>query len=137
MLTIFNQNARRARVEMCLGPDIYRLYDGAVVVQQGARVGKSPLHALRGLAGALGILPIKVVKPAAGMGVDQGQRALFLLQGPHEGDQQAVLDDIGAIAGMEGQPASPEKVNIFLQIIYGRNLLKEQFTGQSVRFKNI
>jgi hypothetical protein len=36
------------------------------------------------------------------MSVDQGQRTLFLLQGPHKRDQQAVLYDIGAIAGMEG-----------------------------------
>jgi hypothetical protein len=36
------------------------------------------------------------------MGVDQRQRALFVLQGSHKGDQQAVLYDIGAIARMEG-----------------------------------
>jgi hypothetical protein len=36
------------------------------------------------------------------MGVDQGQRARFLLQGPHKGDQKAVLNDIGAVASMEG-----------------------------------
>ena len=28
-------------------------------------------------------------------------RALFELQGTHKGDEQAMLDDIGAIAGME------------------------------------
>ena len=49
-----------------------------------------------------GLLAAKVVEPAAGMGVDQGQRALFLLQGPDESDQQAMLHDIGAVAGMEG-----------------------------------
>ena len=48
------------------------------------------------------LLAFKVVQPAAGMGVDQGQRALFELQGPHKGDQQAVLHDIGAVASMEG-----------------------------------
>ena len=39
---------------------------------------------------------------AGRMGVDQGQPALFLLQGSHEGDQQAVLNNVGAIASMEG-----------------------------------
>jgi hypothetical protein len=36
------------------------------------------------------------------MGVDQSQRARLVLQGPHQGDQKAVLYDIGAIASMEG-----------------------------------
>jgi hypothetical protein len=36
------------------------------------------------------------------MGVDQGQRTLFVLQGLHKSNQQAVLHDIGAVAGMEG-----------------------------------
>ena len=35
------------------------------------------------------------------MGVDQRQRARFLLQRLHERDQQAVLYDIGAIASVK------------------------------------
>jgi hypothetical protein len=54
------------------------------------------------IAGALGIVAVKVIQPAAGVGVDQGQRAFFLLQGAHEGNQQAVLHDIGAVASVEG-----------------------------------
>ncbi|GAA0746269.1 hypothetical protein GCM10009075_31640 [Sphingomonas trueperi] len=60
------------------------------------------MHALGGLAGALGLFAAEVVEPAAGMGVDQGQRTLLLLQRPDKGDQQAVLHDIGTVAGMEG-----------------------------------
>jgi len=36
------------------------------------------------------------------MGVDQGQRARFSLQRADEGDQQAMLDDIGAVTSMKG-----------------------------------
>ncbi|GLK42880.1 hypothetical protein GCM10017612_07970 [Novosphingobium resinovorum] len=57
---------------------------------------------MRGLAGALSFVTAKIVQPATGMGIDQSQRARLLLQGPHQGDEEAVFDDIGAIAGMEG-----------------------------------
>ncbi|MCY1171930.1 hypothetical protein D9M73_120550 [compost metagenome] len=96
------QNARRAGVEMRLGPDIHRLHGGAIIVQHGVRVGKGAQHALQGFAGAPGIRAAKIIQTAAGMGVDQRQRARFLLQGPHQRDQQAVLHDVGAVAGMEG-----------------------------------
>ena len=96
------QKSRRSGVKARLGPGIHRLYGGAVVVQQAVRIGKGPQHALCSLTSAPRVLAAKVVQPATGMGVDQGQRALFLLQGPHEGDQQAVLYDIGAVASMEG-----------------------------------
>ena len=55
-----------------------------------------------GESASSGLLALKVVQPAAGVGVNQGQRALFALQGADEGDQQAMLHDIGAVAGMEG-----------------------------------
>lgn len=87
---------------MWLCPDIHRLYGGAIAVQQGIGVGKGPQHAVRGFAGALGLLAAKIVKPAAGMGVNQGQCARLLLQGPDKGDEQAVLHDISAVTGMEG-----------------------------------
>ena len=83
-------------------PVIHRCNGGMIVSQQGVRIGKGAQHALRCLAGALGIGAAKVIKSAAGVRVDQGQRRLLLLQGAHQGDQQAVLHDIGAIAGMEG-----------------------------------
>ena len=87
---------------MRLGPHIHRLYGGAIVVQQRIRVREGPQHALRGFAGALGLIAVEVVEPATGMGVDQGQRTLFELQGSDESDQKAMLHDIGAVASMEG-----------------------------------
>ncbi|GGD65505.1 hypothetical protein GCM10010990_13750 [Croceicoccus mobilis] len=66
------------------------------------RVGKGPDHALRGLAGALGLICVKIVEAAAGMGVDQGQCARLLLQGPDKSDQQAMLHDVGAVSSVEG-----------------------------------
>ena len=96
------QKPRRPGVEVWLGRDIHRLYGATIVVQHRVLIGKGPQHAVRGFASALGIITEQVVQPAAGMGVDQGQRGLFLLQGLYQRNQQAVLDHIGAVARMEG-----------------------------------
>ncbi len=96
------QHLRRSGIELRLRSGVHRLHGGAIGVQQRIGIGKGPHDALRRFAGALRLLAAEIIDPASRMGIDQGQRALFLLQGPDQRDQQAVLHDVGAVAGMEG-----------------------------------
>ena len=86
---------------MCGSVPTFTACTAPIVVQEGVAVGKGPQHAVRGFPGPLGLPAAKIVEPASGVGVDQGQRARLLLQGANQANQQAMLHDIGAVAVME------------------------------------
>jgi hypothetical protein len=51
---------------------------------------------------SFGIVAVKPVQASTGMGIDDGDATLFLLQMLQGGNQGEVLDDIGMVACMEG-----------------------------------
>jgi hypothetical protein len=58
--------------------------------------------AVCGFAASFRIGTVKPIKASPGMGVNNGDATLFLLQVLQSGNQGKVLDDIGMVAGVEG-----------------------------------
>ena len=54
------------------------------------------------LATGFGVVAVKPIQTGAGMGIEDGQCRVFLLQMAQDGDQNSVFEHIGMIAGMEG-----------------------------------
>jgi hypothetical protein len=86
--------------------------------------------AVCGLTASFRIVTVKPIKASPGMGVNNGDAALFLLQVLQSDNQGKVLDDIGVVAGVESvsvtehaRMVTPQHPNSL------KNLAKPNLTG--------
>ena len=95
---------RRARVVTQLTVRVQLVQHLHVIRRHGGQVFLPPqaCNALQVLAGASGLIPLKVVQANARVGIQVGKGLLFTRHQGDEAGQNNMFKDVGMVAGVEG-----------------------------------
>ena len=75
---------------------------GVTVILGLCRPGCQAQKTICRLTAGLGVVAVEPVQAGSGVGVEHGERAVFLGQMAHKRNQHRVFEHVGVVAGMEG-----------------------------------